>query len=162
MRSGSNETSDDLSSVKGDIEANASTIRDDETLASLRERLDAVELLVEEVGRTKDLQDEVTDYVADLKAELNDLKNFRWWVTAFSAGMSVALFLVLLACVISRPDWFMALDGPLQVSVLAGLGAASVFLMSMLLKGVYRTRQDRNNDEILPEHLRQVVDTFKS
>jgi hypothetical protein len=79
-------------------------------------------LLAEQFGRAQNIQDEVSDYVSDLKDELRDLKNFRFWVTVFTTLMSVALFLIFLHCVLNRPDWFNNLNGTLQVSVLAGLG----------------------------------------
>lgn len=70
--------------------------------------------------------------------------------------MSVCLFLFIILISLNPPIWFSKLDSEFQTPLILSLGASSVFLMAILLRGVYRTRSDRN--DILPDHLKQLLD----
>lgn len=150
-----------LQALMADIQLNADRVEDEGELEALRERLDSLELLVEEFGQARELQSEIQEYVRDLKEEVADLRNYRFWVTAVSVTMSISLFAILIACVISRPAWFLDLDGSLQVPFLLALGAGSVYLMSLNLRGVYRSRHERNHGEMLPEVIKAGLDSMR-
>lgn len=151
-----------IDEIDAAIEANASEVPEANAVDGLRDRLDRVELLIEEFGRAVELQDQVSEYVSDLQEELADLRLYRFWTTIITVTMSCLLFAVLIGCVWVRPDWFLALEGKVQVSLIAALGAGAVFLMSILLRGAYRSRSDRNSDEMLPESLRAVLEATRS
>ncbi len=84
------------------------------------------------------------------------LNRFRFWITLISVIMSVCLFLFIILISLNPPIWFSKLDSEFQIPLILSLGASSVFLMAILLRGVYRTRSDRN--DILPDHLKQLLD----
>ncbi|MBC6440096.1 MAG: hypothetical protein GDA49_06745 [Rhodospirillales bacterium] len=161
MASDKNPPQPDLAGPESDIDREAASLSPedpDNEMGELRQRLDDVGLLVEEVFQAKELHRSVSRYVEDLREELKDLKRFRLWTTVFSVVMSWLLFLLIGYCVAFAPEWFVALDGSVKVPFLIACGGGSVFLMSILLRGVYRSRSDRNRDEILPEHLKQIRD----
>lgn len=58
-----------LQALMDDIKANADSVGDDDSLDSLKERIDSLELLVEEFGQARELQNELGEYVRDLKSE---------------------------------------------------------------------------------------------
>lgn len=160
MTSDSSAPQGDLAALKSDIEQDAASLSPKNEVDNLRERLDTVELLIEEFSQAREMQSSISDYVSDLKGELADLKKLRLWVTIASGLMSISLFGVILYCVVYAPTWFIGLDASAKVPFLIACGGGSVFLMSTLLRGVYRSRSDRNKDEILPEHLKQVRDAI--
>lgn len=139
------------------ISRSASSLNSDDVANGLRERMDELELRLEEFGRARKLQEELQDYVADLKQELGDLRRYRLIVTIVTTSVAVSFFVLIVGCMIVRPKWFVALDGALQVPLLVALIGGSVFLLTILLKGVYRTRTDRNTDDMLPEHIKAIL-----
>lgn len=124
-------------------------------IAEIRKRFDELELLNEQ-NIAKELQTKLSEYVTDLKEELKDINRFRFWITLISVIMSVCLFLFIILISLNPPIWFSKLDSEFQIPLILSLGASSVFLMAILLRGVYRTRSDRN--DILPDHLKQLLD----
>lgn len=158
MNSSSNEPPGNIADLRDSIAQNAESLNPDHEIEGLRTRLDEVELLIEEFAQARALQGAVSDYVADLRAELDDIKRFRWWVTLTSGLMSISLFCLIIYCAAYSPEWFVNLDASAKVPFLIACGGGSVFLMSILLRGVYRSRSDRNKDEILPEHFKQIRD----
>ena len=150
-----------LSALMADIQRDAEKIGDEGEIQALRDRLDSLELLVEEFGQARELQNQIKDYVKDLQEEVADIRNYRFWVTAISVLMSVSLFSLLIACTVTKPTWFLELDGTLQVPLLVALGAGSVFLMSMILRGVYRSRHERHEGDYLPEAIKAALEAMK-
>ena len=144
-----------------DISADAEAVNTSNELNSLRDRIDSLELLVEEFGQARELQDAIRSYVTDLKEELADLRNYRFWVTAISVSMAATLFGLLVGCMIAKPKWFLDLDGALQVPLIVALGGGAVFLMSLCLRGVYRSRHERNQGEMLPEIIKVGREAMK-
>jgi hypothetical protein len=149
-----------IKALIGDIAADAGRIESTDGLASLRDRIDSLELLVEEFGQARELQNALQEYVEDLKQEVADIRNYRFWVTAFSMLISVSLYALLITCMVSAPKWFMALNGQLQVSLVIALGGGSVLVTSLVLRGVYRSRHERNHGEMLPEAVRIALETM--
>ncbi|MEJ1998842.1 MAG: hypothetical protein P8X76_12020, partial [Maritimibacter sp.] len=111
--------------------------------------------------QARELQIALHDYVRDLKEELADLRNFRLWITTFSFVMSLGLYFLLFNCMVMHPQWFVALDGHLQVSLIAAIGGGAVLLMSLLLRGVYRSRHERNHGEMLPEAVKIGLEALR-
>lgn len=143
------------------IKADAATVADGTAIDSLRERIDSLELLVEEFGQARELQNDLGEYVRDLKYEVSDIRKFRYWVTALSIVMSVVLFSLLVVYVVITPKWFLVLDGSLQVPFIISLGAGSVYLMSLNLRGIYRSRHERNHGEMLPEAVKVGLEALR-
>ncbi|MEJ1990842.1 MAG: hypothetical protein P8X50_03755 [Maritimibacter sp.] len=150
-----------IGAVLEDIKENAKSVKTGDEVASLKERIDALELMYEEFGQARELQIALHDYVRDLKEELADLRNFRLWITTFSFVMSLGLYFLLFNCMVMHPQWFVALDGHLQVSLIAAIGGGAVLLMSLLLRGVYRSRHERNHGEMLPEAVKIGLEALR-
>ncbi|WGI22423.1 hypothetical protein [Amylibacter sp. IMCC11727] len=153
-------TKSGIQAIIGEIAANAGEIASTERDNSLRDRIDSLELLVEEFGQARELQNELKEYVSDLKEEVADIRNYRFWVTTFAMVTSVSLFALLISCMVMKPEWFMNLTGQLKVSLIIALGGGSVFLTSLVLRGVYRSRHERNHGEMLPEAVRIALETM--
>jgi hypothetical protein len=161
MTSEPDEPLDDIGNLRRSISSSASRVPESVDISGLKDRLDALELLIEETGRSRALQDEVQSYIKDLKEEHADLRQFRFIVTTASATMSVSLFVLLFLSVICQPKWLVSLPPSLQVPFLVSLGGGSVLLMAILLKGVYRSRSERNQEDLLPESIRVAFETLR-
>lgn len=164
MKSTSNEppAKADIDSTLDAMATDASSVSDSPTDSALARRLDEVELLIEEVALSRELQKNVAEYVDDIRAELTDLRNFRLWATTFAILAAVGLFSMLVFLIIASPDWFLSLDGKFQFAAMASFGGGSVVLFSMILKGLYRSRNERHQDELVPEHIRTIVDAARN
>ena len=161
MTSDSNAPQGDFAQLKSQIAENAASLSPENEVESLRERLDQVELLIEEFSQAREIQTELGEYIQDVKQESKDIRNYRFWLTVFALLMSASLFGMLCYCVFTAPEWFQKIEATTKIPFLIAVGGGSVFLMSLLLKGVYRSRNDRNKDDLLPDHLRQMIDAFK-
>ena len=150
-----------LSALLKDIQSNAQGVDHAGEIEVLQDRINTIETMVEEVGRARELQDTLQEYVSDLKDEVKDIRKYRFWVTFFSTTMSITLFGLLIACMIYTPAWFLALEGNLQVPLIIALGGGSVFLMSLNLRGVYRSRHERNHGDFLPEPVKAGLEAFR-
>lgn len=151
---------------RGALNRNAAGVRggssSEETIEALKDRVDSVELLIEQYGQKTELLDSLSSYISDLRSELNDLRNFRFWTTIFAVLMSATLFLLLVVCFIARPDWSMMLDGRYQATLIVALGTGSVLILSILLKGIYRSRAERNDGDLLPESVKMIIEAYNS
>ncbi len=127
------------------------------SLAPLERRIDALEEAIEEVGKTSELRKDIQDYVDDLKAELKDIKQFRWWITVIAVGFSLSLFGIFLYFSIFPPCRFSELEGNIKIPFLISLSVMSVLLMSLCLRGVYQTRKERNYGDFIPENLKVLL-----
>lgn len=143
------------------IQENAKSVSTNTEIASLTDRIDALELLVEEYGQARHLQQELREYVSDLRGEVGDIRNYRFWVTAFAWLLSVGMFFLLFLLIVSSPVWFSKMDDHLQAPLFIALITGAVVLMVILLKGVYRSRQERNHGEVLPEAVKVALETFR-
>lgn len=163
MISDNNDPNDtQLTDLLRNIAEDARNVGSSDDIDSLKDKIDSLVLLAEEFGRARELQNSLSEYVQDLKNEVSDIRNYRFWVTSIFVVMSVMLFAILIACMVAKPIWFMELDGALQVPLIISLGGGSIFLMSLVLRGVYRSRHERNHGEMLPEAVRVALDSFKS
>ena len=57
-----------------------------------------------------------------------------------------------------HPAWFLEIDGKYQAGLLLSFSTMAVLVLTVLLKGVFRSRAERNHDELLPEHLRVIIE----
>tara|TARA_B100001971_G_C18164869_1_gene523570 strand:- start:204 stop:701 length:498 start_codon:yes stop_codon:yes gene_type:complete len=147
--------SEDLAST---IKAHGKQIPDASNGDEVAKRLDDIELLIEQYGRAVRLQDSVSHYVDDLREELADLRNFRFWVATLGILISFGLMSAVACLMVLHPAWFLEIDGKYQAGLLLSFSTMAVVVLTVLLKGVFRSRAERNHDELLPEHLRVIIE----
>lgn len=134
----------------------------EELLIALQDRIDAVEALVEDFGQQHKLEAEVASYVEDLRKDSRQIRSIRRWAAMLTGVFSVGLFLLLVALIVFEPIWFVSVNSGLQVPLLVSLAGGAVVLVSLLLKGAFRTRSERNADEFLPDNLKTIIEALKS
>ncbi len=161
MTSESKELQADKNEISATLQANANTAKIDQHSSSIETRLDKIEGMIEEVGLAHSLQTEMKDYIIDLKGEVKDIRNYRFWTTVYASLVSFSLFALLLHSMIMEPNWFMKLNGKLQVTLLTTLGGGSIFVLSILLRGVYRSRTERHEGGMLPESLKVALESYR-
>lgn len=122
---------------------------------------DYLEFLTEESMRRQELTDLVTEYVKDLKDELKSLLWMRIFAVLLAFLMAKVLFGFVAYLLIFTPGWFANLNTSFQAPLIISFIGGSVLLVSLILKGVFRSRSDRNKDEVLPEHIKAVMDMMK-
>ncbi|MCH2180332.1 MAG: hypothetical protein MK106_16190 [Mariniblastus sp.] len=154
--------SQDLEEVLGAIKRDAKSVPLSDDLDALKERLDRVEYLVEEVGRARQLQIALQDYINDLTVETEEIRKYRFWITAFAWLAAVGMLALDFFMIVSEPEWFRNLDGKLQVPLMISFVTGSVVLWVILIKGVYRSRNERHSGEVIPEPVRLALETYNS
>ena len=128
----------------------------------LKLRLDSVEYLLENLGQTQELFEEISAYVKESKAELRHLKYYR--IAAISAaGLIIAFLLSLLVCVVFYHQIWFFIQGPItRSSVIVGTIAGSIVLATVVLKGVFRSAEDKSKETALPEQFKLLVEATKA
>ena len=131
-------------------------------LAELAGRLDRLEVFAEQAGLQARLVADVNDYVKSLKAEVDALYWIRIGAIAFAGMFCLALCGGAVTAFIYEPRWLTNSRTHAVPAILIASVGASVALIALVLKGVFRAIADRNKDELLPEHLKVVMETVKS
>jgi Flp pilus assembly protein TadB len=151
---------DGLADVLTSITQDAEKKEEEPSVLALRDRVDAVEQMFDELSRARQLQDALSLYITDLRDEVADLRQYRFFITGFSWLMSIVAFFLVYCLVSGGPAWFTRLNGTLQVPLVVSLLVSAVILQIVLLKAVYRSRQERNHGDMLPEVVRVALETF--
>lgn len=154
----------------------------EESIRALRDEIDAMMLEFERAGNTGEYQSNIADYIKDLRDELKSIKfmrNTATFVTLAAAGIIfywICKYLgyywtrispnvdKLSKAEVNTLEKIYALnqvDPTLQATVFVSLISAGVFLLTILLRGLYRTRNERNVGEMLPEALRIATQAIK-
>lgn len=128
----------------------------------LREKVDGLDLLVEKINQREALAENLSEFIRDLKEELQDIKSMRRYAVWASFFVSTSLFLFVFFLVFWSPVWFLSIGGSLQVPLLLSFTGGSILILAIVLKGLFRSRADRNLDNYLPESLKPLVEAFIS
>lgn len=124
--------------------------------AALAERLDRLELLIEEAGQENKFRTELYEYVKDLRAEARFVKGAR---LAFGILAFVACVFCLVApiaiCIQNYP-WFSELPEYPRAALLIGQLASGVLILQNLVKSVYRSAAERQADEFIPPQVKLI------
>lgn len=155
------ENNEFFESLLGRLDEDSESLADNSLGNTESYQKDYIEFLTEEAMRKQRLTDEVTDYIQDLKEELKSLQWMRLFTVLLAFFMSKALFGFVAFLLIFSPEWFVKLNASFQAPLIISFIGGAVFLVSLILKGVFRTRSDRNKDEVLPEHIKTVLEVIK-
>lgn len=131
---------------------------DEMTPFDLSERLEKVEILIEDLGQFRQYKEELTDYIKELRTELEHIQTIRK-CSIFSGAAIVLLLIGSFLCVIFFDNDIIRLfpDYALGAFVLSTV-AGPIFILSVIIKGSFRTISDRNKDEMLPPHIKALLD----
>lgn len=160
MNSSDKDRQPDTADLSSTIKAHGEGIHEDVIDDALAARLDKIEFLVEQYGKAQELQSAVAEYIDDLRAEQQDIRNFRFWITLLAVLMATGLVSTVAGLIIIRPIWFILLEYRYQATLLFSFSTLSVVVLTVLLKGVFRARAERNHDEVIPEHLKFVLESL--
>lgn len=128
----------------------------------IEERIDALELAIEQAGRSAALVDKVDKYVDDLRADLRALRLTRFFLVLltilFIGAINGAVFYLLF----HHGAWFWLQESYFKTAMVVGTLTSSVVLLSIMLKGAFHSLSERNKDDSVPPNLKEVFDALKT
>jgi hypothetical protein len=130
------------------------------TLKELQERLDQVELLIEQVGKTGQLVANLTTYLDDLRGEISSIKMMRRVAFFFALGFIAAIDL-LGWYLLFKNTWFRYQETYFKGAVIVAIITATVVLLSIILRGAFQSISARHKDEMLPPHVKELYDAAR-
>lgn len=151
-------------SIEQVISADASKIKSGNNASEeLALRLDKVEVLIEELGKTNQLVEKFADYIDAQKQDLLALRRTRFWLVILSVLFVVGTDGTVFLMVLNHSKWFTAQDTYFKGVVFIGTLTMSVVLLSIMLKGAFHSLAERTKDDDgLPPHLKEAMDMIKS
>lgn len=137
----------------------ASTNAGDKT-AKILERWSELELLLERSGRQDKLVSELENYVGDLRSEAGLAGKMR--VIMVGAALAYVVFInSLMVCMLFYHKLFLLILGDYgRVALIVGAISSTVVLIAKTLVGLFRTHGDRNKDDVLPPHVRELMEAY--
>jgi hypothetical protein len=139
-------------------EINVDPVTSDDRLTQLQEQ---VEYLLEEVGQENKFRTELSDYISDLRAEAKFIKIARIVFGGVATVVGVGLLITPVVLAFSESKVFIALPAYPKSALLIGMIAGGVLLIQAVTKSVYRSAQERQNDEFIPPQLKLIHDMTK-
>jgi hypothetical protein len=125
--------------------------------SAMADRLDKVELLIEQMGRNTHYVQTFNDYVSGLKSELRILRWIRILAVLLATVFIFTAFGTLLCILFYHKGWFWTLGTYDRAALIVGSLAACVVILSILLKGAFKALSDAEHGEIVPEHLKLAL-----
>lgn len=120
-----------------------------------------VEMLLEQHGRKSELIEEMKTYLDDLKKELRWVKWFRGIILLIMITYIIfinALLIRIFFCDTS----IVTTIGPYPTTALIVLIlSTTAVLLGKTITGLFKTYGERNKDEYIPPHLKQLVEALK-
>lgn len=116
---------------------------------------------LEQVGLASKYQTELANYVSDLRNEAADIKTARKIVGGTALVASGVLFITPVAIASIGPTWFTALPVYLGASLIIGMFAAGVLLITAMARAVFRSAHERQADEFIPPQIKQIHELSK-
>lgn len=148
-----------LASIAEHAEKIEETVPDEsERVAKLQEQ---VEYLLEEVGQENRFRTELSEYVADLKAEAKFIRGARWTFGIISVLAALALLATPLVLLYRASPVFESLPNYPKAALLVGMIAGGVVLLLTLAKSVYRSAHERHADEFIPPQIKFIHELTK-
>ena len=146
----------------GPIFAHGNTARQEGPPADYDARLEKLELMIEQVGLTAELSVQLTEYISDLRQETASLRSIRRIVLCGAGGLVLTLLIFMAYIMLWRPILFFAFGPAARVALITSTIVGAVFLIAIVLKGVFRTIADRNAEEPMPPSLQLAIDAVKT
>jgi len=154
---------DDNSSISGTI---ASAARPDVLSApavdsATAERLDKLENIIEQVGKTSEYIQSLNDYLVEKKNEIIILRWLRYIIIGFAMVFAAFSVAMLVCLVFFHKLWFYMIGpydrGIIFVSCMAGC----VVILSLLLKGAFRSIHEAEQSDLIPPSIKMAFDAVK-
>ena len=140
----------------------AAAAADDLDSGDITKRLDDLELRLEQVALAESYLGAFKDYCVSLRADQEALTWIRWVAVIFAFFFIVLMVGGLAFFMFFRGALFwMISDISLAAIVVGVLGGAAGILLA-LLKGSFRTIAERNNDDVVPEHMKALLEAAKA
>ena len=142
-----------------------STLTDDavpnDRLKEISARWGDVEMLLEQHSRKSELVEEMKTYLDDLKKELCWVKWFRG-IIVFIMITYIIFINALLICIFFYKTSIVTTIGPYPTTALIVLIlSTTAVLLGKTITGLFKTYGERNKDEFIPPHLKQLVEALK-
>lgn len=125
--------------------------------AQIAERLDRVELLIEDLGVAKNVLVQLDRYVTDARSELSSIKQIRFWSVVACYATILLLLGVFVCNLYFTQTWIAGSREYVQGAFLIGTVGGAITLLIVVIKGAFRTISDRHKDDPLPEGLKDAI-----
>jgi uncharacterized integral membrane protein len=128
---------------------------------ALSRRMDDIELALEGIGRSQTFVEEYAKYCVAMRRDAEELTRIRWFALVGAALMMLAFMIAVMKLVFFTDSWFWLAGSSWKSAEIVSLVAGSVGLMIVILRGAFRTISERNQDDIVPEHLKTILEAAK-
>lgn len=132
----------------------------DERLKQIFSKWGDVELLLERMGKQDELVSELQNYISDLRAEASIIGRMRKFMVAASIAYVIFVNMLLLCMLFYHQIFFLVLGNYGKTALIVGVFSSSVVLVVKILAGLFRTHGDRNKDDVLPPHVKALIETY--
>jgi hypothetical protein len=159
--SGSDQPKPDFSSIRSTAQADAASATGS-TDSDLRDRLDKLELALEQISINAQFIEAFTNYCRSMRVDVITLIIMRIVVVALAILMILGF--VGLTCFVLFWDWrqFSSISDSVKGTMFVSVVAGSIAILLVLLRGTFRTVGERNKDDIVPDHLKELMDLAKN
>lgn len=128
------------------------------TLEDVAKRLAGLETAMEGLGQYNMFKTESLEYLRDMRSEVRALKTIRWVSVGFAAALVIMLMSAFVCAMffdssVTRQLGEYAL-GAFIISTVAG----SIFVLSIVLKGSFRSISDRNKDDHMHPGIKMLAE----
>ncbi|MEH2504012.1 hypothetical protein V1290_002823 [Bradyrhizobium sp. AZCC 1578] len=144
------------------ISAHGKTLETPAVPKEIEERLDALELAIEQAGRSAALVVKVDHYVSDLQADLRALRTTRFFLVLLTLLFVGAVNGTVFYLLFHHGAWFWLQDVYFKTALVVGSLTSSVVLLSIMLKGAFHSLSERTKDDSVPPNLKEIFDAIKT
>jgi hypothetical protein len=152
---------DELQTVISEAGKKLEEEKSDLTPEATGERLDRLETLIESMGQASELVVVFNTYIGDLQREVTSVRRIRFVLIFLSVAFIVWINVTLYLLVFKHGLIFELEDTYLKGAVFIGTLTASVVLLSIMLKGAFHSLAERHKEEMLPPHIKEIMDAVK-
>jgi hypothetical protein len=131
-------------------------------LGDLAKRLEDLEILIEKVSLGARFGQEFTDYCSALKNDQKALTAIRWIAVGAAFFLIILLLAGLTYFMFGRGVLFWLVSDASKATIIVAVIGGSIALLIVILRGAFRTIAERNNDDVVPEHMKALYAAAKS
>jgi hypothetical protein len=144
------------------ISAHGKTLDELTVPKEIEERLDALELAIEQAGRSAALVVKVDSYVSDLQADIRALRTTRLFLVIITLFFIVCVNVSVFYLLFHHGAWFWLQEAYFKTAMVVGDLTSSVVLLSIMLKGAFHSLSERTKDDTVPPNLKEIFDAVKT
>jgi len=134
----------------------------DADIKKILARWSDLELLLERSAKADHLTSELQSYISELRQDVSAVKFLRNGMMIATLAYIVFINLLLLCLLFYHKLFFLAMGQYGKAILILVVFSSSVILIAKILGGLFRTHGDRNKDEMLPPHLKAIIEAYSA